>query len=245
MIQPEIDHAREAFAFVELLESLSTTDEIMDQLAKALGRFGFESFVLAGLPSTDPQAEPMALTANWPKEWIDIYVRENYFAVDPVLRWCRYSLDPFEWREAPYDRTAEPRAREMMARAAEFRLANGFCIPFYGPSGYHAHLSMAGVDLDLSPRTHPAVRLMGTHAFERIRRQFGPAQRPSFEQLTEREREVLTWTALGKTSAEVADILKLSKRTVDEYSVRASRKLRTQNKTHAVARALQERLISP
>jgi LuxR family quorum sensing-dependent transcriptional regulator len=86
---------------------------------------------------------------------------------------------------------------------------------------------------------------MGMYAFEHIRQIITANTTGRFERLTQREREVLTWTAVGKTSAEVAEIMNLSKRTVDEYSVRAARKLRAQNKTHAVVKALQQRLISP
>jgi len=132
-----------------------------------------------------------------------------------------------------------------MNRATDFRMANGFCIPIHGLTGYEACVSLSGLNLDLSPRTKPALHLMGMYAFEHIRRLMTANSDRRFERLTQREREVLTWTAVGKTSAEVAEIMTLSKRTVDEYAVRASRKLRAQNKTHAVVKALQQRLISP
>ena len=86
---------------------------------------------------------------------------------------------------------------------------------------------------------------MGMYAFEHIRQLMTQKNESRFDRLTVREREVLTWTAVGKTAAEVAEIMNLSKRTVDVYSVRAARKLRAQNKTHAVVKALQQRLISP
>jgi LuxR family quorum sensing-dependent transcriptional regulator len=48
---------------------------------------------------------------------------------------------------------------------------------------------------------------------------------------------------MGKSAFEVGEILGISKRTVDEHSVRAARKLRAQNKVHAIVKALQHRLI--
>lgn len=245
MESANFDHAHEAFAFVELLEKLSSPDEIMNQMEKSLGRFGFENFILTGLPNPHQKAEQMVLARKWPQGWFEIYIKENYVAVDPVVRLCRNSVNPFDWNEAPFNREVEPKALEVMNRASDFRMSNGFCIPIHGLTGYEACVSLGGVNLDLSPRTKPAIHLMGMYAFEHIRQLMTAKNESRFDRLTPREREVLTWTAVGKTAAEVAEIMNLSKRTVDEYSVRAARKLRAQNKTHAVVKALQQRLISP
>jgi LuxR family quorum sensing-dependent transcriptional regulator len=61
--------------------------------------------------------------------------------------------------------------------------------------------------------------------------------------LTPREREVLGWVARGKSAQDVADILAIAKRTVDEHVQSAVRKLGAENRTHAVAIAVRERLI--
>ena len=67
-----------------------------------------------------------------------------------------------------------------------------------------------------------------------------PAATPS---LTPRETEVLTWVAKGKTAREIAEVLHISKRTVDEHVLTAARKLGATNRTQAVAFALQNRLV--
>ena len=61
--------------------------------------------------------------------------------------------------------------------------------------------------------------------------------------LTPREREVLGWVARGKSASEVAEILKIIKRTVDEHVQTAMRKLGAANRTHAVAIAVRDRII--
>ncbi len=246
MESTSFDHAQEAFAFVELLDKLSSPDEILNEMEKALGRFGFEHFILTGLPNPHEKLnQNMVLARKWPQRWLDFYIKQNYVAADPVVRLCRNTVNPFEWSDAPFDRTVEPRALDVMNHASDFRMANGFCIPIHGLTGYEACVSLGGVNLDMSPRTKPALHLMGMYAFERIRQLITANSDSRADRLTQREREVLTWSAIGKTSAEVAEIMNLSKRTVDEYAVRAARKLRAQNKTHAVVKALQQRLISP
>jgi DNA-binding CsgD family transcriptional regulator len=61
--------------------------------------------------------------------------------------------------------------------------------------------------------------------------------------LTPREREVLWWAAEGKSAAQIGKILHITKRTVDEHTKNAARKLGAANRTQAVAIALRERLI--
>jgi DNA-binding CsgD family transcriptional regulator len=61
--------------------------------------------------------------------------------------------------------------------------------------------------------------------------------------LTRRELEVLAWVARGKSAREIAGILHIGKRTVDEHVQTATRKLGALNRTHAVAIALQNRVI--
>ena len=61
--------------------------------------------------------------------------------------------------------------------------------------------------------------------------------------LTPREREVLWWAAQGKSAWEIGEILQIAKRTVDEHTQNAIRKLGAVNRTQAVATALRERLI--
>jgi DNA-binding CsgD family transcriptional regulator len=62
--------------------------------------------------------------------------------------------------------------------------------------------------------------------------------------LTAREVEVLTWVAHGKSAWEIGEILNIAKRTVDEHAQTAVRKLGAVNRTHAVALAVRERIVS-
>ncbi|MBV8107823.1 MAG: helix-turn-helix transcriptional regulator [Hyphomicrobiales bacterium] len=61
--------------------------------------------------------------------------------------------------------------------------------------------------------------------------------------LTVRERDVLTWVARGKTSAEIAIILGLSERTINFHCDSAMKRLDVINRTQAVATAIVEGLI--
>src|SRR5216684_4901464 len=63
--------------------------------------------------------------------------------------------------------------------------------------------------------------------------------------LNDREVEALTWVARGKTSAEIAQILGLSKRTIDFHIDNARAKLGAATRTEAVIKAADGGLIEP
>jgi DNA-binding NarL/FixJ family response regulator len=68
---------------------------------------------------------------------------------------------------------------------------------------------------------------------------------PKTVDLNEREVEVLTWSARGKTSTEIAQILGLTKRTIDFHIDNARTKLDAATRTEAVIKAAAGRLIEP
>jgi DNA-binding NarL/FixJ family response regulator len=68
---------------------------------------------------------------------------------------------------------------------------------------------------------------------------------PAMIKLNDREAETLTWAARGKTSAEIALILGLSKRTVDFHIDNARDKLGVATRIQAAVKAAAGRLIEP
>jgi DNA-binding response OmpR family regulator len=68
---------------------------------------------------------------------------------------------------------------------------------------------------------------------------------PKTTVLNEREIEILTWVARGKTSLEIAKIVGLTKRTVDFHTDNARAKLGAATRTEAVLKAASGRLIEP
>jgi DNA-binding NarL/FixJ family response regulator len=68
---------------------------------------------------------------------------------------------------------------------------------------------------------------------------------PKLVTLNDREIEALTWVARGKTSAEVADVIGLSKRTVDFHLDNARLKLGAATRTEAAIKAAIGKLIEP
>jgi DNA-binding response OmpR family regulator len=79
----------------------------------------------------------------------------------------------------------------------------------------------------------------------RLARASREAASPDDVALNPREVQTLTWAARGKTSAEIAQIINLTKRTVDFHIDNARNKLGVANRVQAAIKATSCRLIKP
>jgi len=231
---------RRALDFVDAVEKLSAPG-VVRLFESEIKACGFHAYIMAGIPQAGTALADVTLANGWPREWFEVYARENFVAIDPIPRYGASTVQPFEWSEARYDKDSDPAAHLVMTRATEFRLMDGYCIPMHYDDG-GAVISLATEHLNLDPVAKSALQLIGVYAHNRIRSLARP-ERQMRGELTAREREVLRWVAGGKTSWEVSVILKISERTVKFHLVEASRKLNAVNRTSAVAKALARGLI--
>jgi LuxR family transcriptional regulator, quorum-sensing system regulator BjaR1 len=241
MKESESYWGRRALDFVDAIEASATSASVISQFEKMIGDLGFHAYIMAGIPEPGQTLAQVTVANGWPAEWFELYNRENLSAVDPVPRHCFNTLNPFEWKDVPYDRERNVAAHNVMMRARDFRFHEGFCIPIHYDDATGA-VSMAGERPYLDAETKSAVHLMGVFAHGRLRALARQAPPPG-RRLTETEAEVLRWAARGKTAWETSLILGISERNVRWHLEEAQRKLMAPNKTATVARALVNREI--
>lgn len=234
----------EALAALDRLETERSADGVVDAMGAALAPFGAEFFCFNYLPQQHQKFEDVMLTHRIPAEWLQLYLTRNFAAIDPALRHCRRTVEPFDYDSSPYDPQREPEAAEVIRLAVEFRLSCGFLVPIATANGCVGNVWIGGYNLDLTRSTKPIVHLLAVYAFDRVRRLTRPCI-PKCRSLTDREREVLTWHAAGKTAWEIGEILGISQRTVEEHAQTAARKLGATNRTQAVALAIRDKFICP
>jgi LuxR family quorum sensing-dependent transcriptional regulator len=181
---------------------------------------------------------------GWPAGWTELYTKLNLVQNDPVVAHCFRSNAPFEWTEAPYDAVTNPRARDVMDRATDFRMNRGFCVPIHTSEGFQAVVTMAGDVVDLDGQAKRALHLMALYAHGKAVELCGQRKFPKPRLLTKREREILQWTAVGKTAWEVSQILNISEETVVSHVKAAAAKFDTPNRVATVVAALRRGEIS-
>jgi LuxR family quorum sensing-dependent transcriptional regulator len=234
---------RRALDFVDAIEASKTPQSVISQFEKLIGDLGFHAYIMAGIPVSGQSLAQLTVANGWPKEWFELYNRGNLSAVDPVPRHCFNTLNPFEWKDAPYDRERETAAHSVMMRARDFRFHVGFCIPIHYDDTTGA-ISIAGERPCLDAEAKGVLHLTSVFTHGRLRTlaklpKTGGAQR----RLSNIEAEVLRWAAHGKTAWETSRILAIPERNVRWHLEEVQRKLMTKNKTATVAVAIVNREI--
>lgn len=224
------------------LEVLADFDEIDDPavlMAKAselLRRHGYSAFVLSRLPRRPVNQAPEILLNGWPEGWSDRYEQASHYTRDPVAAYCAETVRPFSWAEIPRKYMQGELGHRVVNEASEFGLVQGLCIPIHTVVGAGG-MSLAGEAF----QEEPGVRTMASILSFKIctvLEKVGPMNSGG-AYLSSRERDVLSWIAMGKTTEDVGSILSISAHTVGEHLKKIRSKLQASNNVHAVVRALQ------
>ncbi|NJO53646.1 MAG: LuxR family transcriptional regulator [Bacteroidales bacterium] len=204
-----------------------------------LDPFGFTVVLITGLPDPPADPTPFFLLNSWPSGWHEHYIEEDFYRDDPVAAAGRTQIDPFAWNEAPVNLERHPRARQVMAEAASVGMRDGFVVPIVTSRSVQACVSVAGNGPDLNSDVRRMIHLVGMFAHARAMRLHACQKAlPKRRLLSDREREVLVWSAAGKTAWETSCILGISERTVTYHITMAARRLQAVSRTQAVARAI-------
>ena len=185
---------------------------------------------------------------NYPREWVDRYIRRHYLQIDPVCDVALRSGRPFFWGHGRFLRAFRKQQRRVFEEASAFRIMSGLSIRVCGAHGSLGVFNVIATDPNRLREgvRHEHERLLGAafdthdHVLKRIAEQTEFVAAPD---LSIRERECLSWTLEGKTAEEVATILNLSVFTVNRYASNAACKLGCLNKYHAAVRAFRAGLI--
>ncbi|KRB49892.1 LuxR family transcriptional regulator [Rhizobium sp. Root708] len=230
--------------YVSELAGLNTQFDIFRFMKRVTEAYQARAFMVFNLPSaTTRDLQSNTVITNWPVELLSAYDHEGLLINSPVMRRLRGSTVPFsnDLSKAKLERP-DGKAGIVSALFERFRMMRCAYFPTHDPSGSRGAVSFSG---DRQPFTSEEMRelhYLSSYIFDRLA-EIRTLDNRVVEALTDRETDCLNWTAAGKTSVEIADILGLSEHTVNHYLNRATKKLDTVNRTQAVAKALRIGLI--
>lgn len=189
------------------------------------------------------------ILTNYPADWMLHYQKVNHMPRDPVIARAVGSPLPFLWNRLAM--SIDP----VMDEARQHGLASGVTVTVGGRRGLGgALLSLTSdrppetsVEMAERHESHMAGQalLLALHLHEALENLSPSPSRRSGAILTTREKDCLQWSAMGKTSWEIAKILNISERTANFHFGNAMRKLGVTSRNQAVARAISQRLICP
>ncbi|WP_455824161.1 helix-turn-helix transcriptional regulator [Pseudomonas graminis] len=216
------------------LEGESETTSLFDMAVNHTYALGFQycSFTMSSQLSNN-HTKPIYLN-NYPEEWNNLYTQGHFFEADPVVKHCKRSVLPLVWEEKAFKETPN-----LWSLAQTFGVQHGWTQAVHDFQGVFSMLTLGRSKGEVTPEElyeKAGHALWICHALHAVVAQTY-AGKPSVSpasKLTPRETEILKWSAMGKTAADIATILCLSERTVGFHICSCFKKLGVNNKIAAV-----------
>lgn len=226
--------------------SVQTREELKDLISGLYRLVDYRKAVLCKLSPSDCAASVQELVNHsYGSEWADVYARERFERIDPVLRQGSAADGAFRWHEIASP-SVDKSTEVFLDAARDFGVVDGFTFAcgLGDDRSPRTLLSIAGVERSVPRRTLAILTTFGPHLHEAYRRVLDQREpKSSHVELTSRQVEVLSWKQQGKTHWEIGSILGISQRTVKYHFAQIEAKLGAVNASHAVAQALQLGLI--
>ncbi|MCJ1886538.1 LuxR C-terminal-related transcriptional regulator [Pseudomonas sp. LA21] len=227
--------AEAAFRTVLAIESAQTLSVIQEAIRAFAMPFGYDRFVLFSATSArDEVVERIYwVEGNWFDDQATVDA-QTYVRRCPVTRHILEAREPFYWSKVKgnggelYRVVCTPTGPGV----------HGVQIPVFGPLGLEGAMSLGGEQVESTPRVRLALSIVARAAFFSARRLLEAPVGEVYRKLSEREREVLAWTAAGKRQADIAATLGLSKRTVENHLRSARRRLGVATTAQAITFAM-------
>jgi DNA-binding CsgD family transcriptional regulator len=246
------------------IERCNSMEELEITLQRVIENYGFAAFTFidAGQPHLD---KPYYVTTT-NQTWVNEYTQNNFVHSDPCLIRVRRTNTAFNWGGVelpPVLGRRKPGAIKTMEAARDHGFTEGVVVPYHFRD--HRGFLFSSSTVFFWKDTIKHFRsLFGSHRHElhlimiywtqraidlvaRDHRNKPPFFRtpdsPVLPTLTDRERDVMSWAARGKTVADTAMILKIADETAETHVRNALEKLGASNKTHGVAKCMALGLI--
>lgn len=230
--------------FPRLISACTTDFELFsacDQISKF---FGFSFFSIIRLPENSSETlSSLGLMSNLPTFLITEYDSLGLLENSPVIAHLTTSIEPLPWTIEELDSVRAADKKGIVASLfTKHGLQSGAHFSVRLADGYAGGVSFSGCRAVPDYGEVVELNFLSNLVFTRLHEIRSKGRIAQFG-LKPREIECLQWTSEGKTSGEIATILDLSEYTVNHYLANAMRKLDTQNRTHAVAKAFRSRII--
>lgn len=229
------DRVGHALGLIAELTSAPTVSKAIDVYQDAIEPFGVRLYKNMVVANTVRTGGEQVLASNWPEEWDAFYQGRRAFTFDPVAA-EGLKNDGFYWRDLGPAPT--PEGRQLMADAREIGMIDGFTAVRRVPGASPVAATLAGEDLDWSDMECGVVTMVSNTLMSRMLYLREIEVAPAIQELSPRERDIMTYAASGKHDKEIARELELSHETIRFYWKSIRRKLGATDRANAVAVAL-------
>ncbi|RYE41525.1 MAG: LuxR family transcriptional regulator [Hyphomicrobiales bacterium] len=231
-------------ALVKETAALATQYDVVRFLRRVTETYGMRAFLVVRMPGGTAQTvQSVSVVSSWPAELMARYDRAAMLPNSPLFGRVLNTTVPFVIDLEQQAAGKSGREAEVLTLFKSYNMERVALLPVCDPDGHRGVVSFYGERQLPTHQEMLELTMIAIQVFDRLY-QIGRNDHRPGEDLTEREIDCLNWTAAGKTSAEISEILGLSEHTVNHYLNRATRKLDTVNRTQAVAKAIRTGIIS-
>jgi DNA-binding CsgD family transcriptional regulator len=236
--------------FIDHTNRAGSQEEVFALYRAVLKDLGYDSVVYSLLTDHSSIGKKVGhgITGNYPQDWMDYYLSKGYFHQDPIPRYAFTTTAAYTWDHVVETCPISAHQKKLMNEAQEARLKSGVAVALYGPNFEVAGVGVASTVGGLKPNRNTLSLIRAfSYQFHSAYSQFDAAStepRPLVT-LSPREREVLSYTAEGKSAAVIASILSISRNTVNFHLKNIYRKLDVATHQMAVVKAIRLGLITP
>lgn len=229
---------------IEDLITYKTQFDVFRFMKRVAELYRARTFMVFNIPSsTSLDLSANSIINNWPADLLAAYDQRKLLADSPVIHHLRVSTVPFQSDiENPGGHLRSQPSEGPIELFSRFGMQRGAFFPVHDAAGSRGVVCFSGDRVPFSQGEMLELTYLAAHVYNRLA-EIRDMDHRATEMLTEREIDCLNWTAAGKTSVEIAEILGLSEHTINHYLNRATKKLDTVNRTQAVAKALRIGLI--
>lgn len=228
------------------IAGLETQFDIVRFLRRAGETYGLKNFIVFSLPGFEAEKlSSHSIVSNWPSDVLAKYDALQMVRHSAGIRKLRVTTNPFSYDLAKWigETTTAKEVEEYVNLLRRNGMLIGHFFPVHDALGNRGAVVWSGGSRDLEFDEKLQLQMISIQVFNRLA-EIGAAWKTGQVALTEREIQCLSWTAAGKTSLEIAEILGLSEHTVNHYLNQVTRKLEAVNRTQAVVKAIRRGLIA-
>ena len=182
----------------------------------------------------------------FPPAWVARYKEMGYFDIDPIIDRAMRTREPFHWYDISELQKLTPAQNALLDDLRAHGLVDGYAVPIFGPQGTTAYFGVGSTygDMEVDAVALRQIQYACNTLHNRYLEIHGEID-GGHPLLTNREREVLTWIARGKSNSSIAGILGISDHTVDTLVRRCFQKLSVSDRISASLKGVATGVISP
>jgi LuxR family quorum sensing-dependent transcriptional regulator len=173
--------------------------------------------------------------------WCEHFVAMGYARFCPITERIGKARHPFSWNEVAAT-SLEEWQREVLDVARDFGVTDGAIVPVRTRGGFKGNVFVRIAEASLDQSARQALIAVSL-AFHSQLLTLGQGATDDDEQLSPRERDVLSWLAEGKSSEDIADLLGISAATVLFHYRHLADRFGTLTRAHTVVEAIRRGLL--